>query len=143
MALQARSIDYLVSTETVRESTMLIWDKHTIRRLAMRYPRLLENAIQLASEYLSFYVATHMALICHTASQRLAFVLSNLAHGIGHVLPNGIELDVSNEELAQAANITHFTASRLLSQWHRKGILFKRRGKILLQSLANLFPNKH
>jgi CRP-like cAMP-binding protein len=41
--------------------------------------------------------------------------------------------------LAEAANVTHFTASRLISQWHRQGILVKTRGKILLHSPGKLF----
>lgn len=142
-ALQSVPRHYLVSTETVQDSTILIWDKPTIRHLAALYPRLRENAIHLAFEYLAFYVTAHVALTCHSASQRLASVLLNLSHGIGRVLPGGIELDVTNEELAQAANITHFTASRLLSKWHRQGILLKQRGSILLQSPEKLSLNTH
>lgn len=138
-AMQCRPSDYIVSTETVKDSTMLIWDRPTIRRLAVRYPQLLENALITAAEYLTFYVATHVALTCQSASQRLAAVLFNLAQGIGHKVPKGIELDVTNEELAEAANVTHFTASRLISQWARQGALVKTRGKILLHSPAKLF----
>src|SRR5215469_12066722 len=61
-ALLAQPAVYLVSTETVRESIFLIWDRPTIRHLSGLYPRLLENALQVASEYLTFYVATHVAL---------------------------------------------------------------------------------
>lgn len=138
-AMQWRPSDYIVSTETVKDSTMLTWDRPTIRRLAMRYPQLVENALITAAEYLTFYVATHVALTCQSAPQRLAAVLFNLAQGIGRKGPNGLELDVTNEELAEAANVTHFTASRLISQWHRQGVLVKTRGKILLHSPARLF----
>lgn len=138
-ALQCRPSDYIVSTEIVRDSTALVWDRPAIRRLAVRYPQLLENALITASEYLTFYVATHVALTCHTAQQRLAAILANLAQGIGHKVPAGIELDVTNEELAEAANVTHFTASRLISQWQKQGALVKTRGKILLHSPGKLF----
>ena len=50
-----------------------------------------------------------------------------------------IELDVQNEELANEANITPFTASRLLSEWQRKRILTKSRGKVLLRAPEQLF----
>lgn len=139
-ALEVRLAEYLVSSETVRDSTILVWDRTTIRRLALRHPRLLENALQLASEYLSFYVATHVALTTHTASQRLAGVLLNLAHGIGRPLEDAITLDVTNEELAQTANVTHFTVSRLLNMWQRRGALVKRRGKVLLLAPEKLIP---
>jgi len=136
-ALQSRPSDYIASTETVKDSTVLVWDRHTIRRLAIRYPRLLDNALLTAAEFLTFYIATHVALTCHTAPQRLAAILLNLAQGMGHKLPKGIQLDVTNEELAEAANVTHFTASRLISQWQRQGAVVKTRGKILLR-----FPEK-
>lgn len=137
-ALQSRPSDYIVSTETVKDSTILVWDRPTIRRLALLYPRLLDNALLTAAEFLTFYVATHVALTCHTASGRLAAILVNLAQGVGRKVPTGVELDVTNEELAQAANITHFTASRLLSHWQGQGALIKTRGRILLLSPANL-----
>jgi len=137
-ALQSRPSDYIVSTETVKDNTILVWDKPAIRRLAMRYPRLLDNALNTAAEYFTFYVATHVALTCHTAPQRLAAILVNLAQGIGRKVSKGMELDVTNEELAEAANVTPFTASRLISQWQRRGALVKTRGKILLQSPGKL-----
>jgi len=137
-ALQSRLSDYIVSTETVKDCTILVWDKPAIRRLAIRYPRLLDNALNMAAEYFTFYVATHVALTCHTAPQRLAAILVNLAQGIGRKVSKGMELDVTNEELAEAANVTPFTASRLISQWQRRGALVKTRGKILLQSPGKL-----
>lgn len=137
-ALQSKPSDYIVSTETVKDSTILVWDKPAIRQLALRYPRLLDNALNIAAEYFTFYVATHVALICHTAPQRLAAILVNLAQGVGRNVPRGMELDVTNEELAQAANVTQFTASRLISQWQKQGALVKTRGKILLLSPAKL-----
>jgi len=136
--LQSRPSDYIVNTETVKDSTMLVWERPAIRRLALRYPRLLDNALLTAAEFLTFYIATHVALTSHTAPQRLAAILVNLAHGVGQKVPTGVELDVTNEELAQAANVTHFTASRLISQWQKQGALVKTRGKILLLSPANL-----
>src|SRR5262249_3775333 len=38
-AMQRRPSDYIASTETVKDSTVLMWNRPTIRRLAMRYPR--------------------------------------------------------------------------------------------------------
>ena len=139
MALLTKPSTYIVSTETVQPSSMLVWKRSTIRGLAKRYPRLTENALLVASDYLSVYVATHIALTSLTARQRLARLLANLASGFGHKVVGGIELDVTNEDLANAANVTHFTASRLLSEWDRSGVLIKRRGKILLRSTELLF----
>jgi CRP/FNR family transcriptional regulator, nitrogen oxide reductase regulator len=129
---------YFLSTETVKDSSVLVWDRATIRSLAAKYPRLPENALLMASDYLAWYLADHIALTCDTARQRLAQVLNRLAGVIGQKVPGGIEIDATNEELASAANITAFTASRLLSEWQRNRAVVKRRGGILLRSPKRL-----
>jgi CRP-like cAMP-binding protein len=137
-ALVSRSSDYLASTEAVEDTWALVWDRKTIRQLAERYPRLLENALSIAFDYLAFYRATHVSLTCHNARQRLAHVLASLASGIGKKVPGGLELNVRNEELANEANVTLFTASRLLNEWQRMGIVEKSRGKVLVRSPERL-----
>jgi len=133
-ALLEQPLSYLVNVETVKDSRMLVWDRNTIRNLAARYPRLRENALSIAWDYFTYYVATHTALVSNTARERLARVLVNLANGIGHEAPGGIQLEVTNEDLANEANVTVFTASRLLSEWQRNGAILKSRGKILLRA---------
>ena len=129
---------YLVSTETLKDSSMLVWDRAALRDLAGRCPRLLENALLIAYDYFSWYVADHMALVSHTARQRLAGVLVYLAQTIGQKVQGGFEFDATNEELAGAANVTPFTASRLLSEWQNNGAVLKQRGKVLLRSPGRL-----
>src|ERR1700739_1301662 len=129
----ARPADYLVSTETTTDSNALVWKQNTIRSLCDRYPRLVENTLLISFDYLVVYRTAHVSLISKSARQRLAQVLVNLADGIGEKVPGGVELDIRNEELASEANISLFTASRLLSAWQREGILVKRRGKVLLR----------
>ena len=137
-ALLAIPSSYLASTETVKDSHVLAWDRSTIRGLAARYPKLLENALLTASDYLDWYVAAHVALTSHSARKRLGGVVICLAELIGEKVPGGFEFDATNEELASAANITPFTASRLLSEWQRNRAVLKRRGKILLCSPEKL-----
>jgi CRP-like cAMP-binding protein len=117
---------------------VLVWDRTTIRESAIEHPRLVENALLIAFDYLVGFRALHVSLTCHSARQRLATVLVNLASGIGHKVSGGVELNVRNEELANEANVTPFTASRLLSEWQRKGMVVKNRGKLLLRSPERL-----
>jgi CRP-like cAMP-binding protein len=138
MALISRPSSYLVSTETVKNSLILMWDRKSIRRLAARYPKLTDNALTIASNYLNLAIATQVSLSCHTARQRLAAVLVNLAGGIGHEVPGGIELAIRNEEMAAAANITPFTASRIISDWERSSLIKKSRGKLFVSSPERL-----
>jgi CRP/FNR family transcriptional regulator, nitrogen oxide reductase regulator len=140
-ALLAQPATYLLGSETVRECNLLVWDRATIRGFVAQYPSLLENALSTASDYLAWYLAAHVALTCHSAEQRLANVLGSLVAVIGQTVPGGVELDVTNEELANAANVTAFTASRLLSAWQRRGVVKKSRGKLLLRQPTRLFPH--
>ena len=130
--LLAERSEYRVSTETVKDTSLLVWNRPTIRTLAARYPRILENALWTASDYIDWLLAAHVALSCHTAPQRLAGVLVSLAALLGRAVPGGVELDVTNEELAGAAHITSFTASRLLNEWQRHRKVIKRRGRVVL-----------
>ena len=138
-ALLSRPCTYLVSTEAVRDSIVLEWNGSTIRGLARRFPQLLENAHCIDMEYLSWYVAAHAALTSESARERLASVLFGLAKSVGQKVSGGVELDVTNEELANSANITQYTASRFMSEWQRSGAIRKRRGKIVLRSPERLF----
>jgi len=138
-ALLPEPASYIVGTEMVKDGVVLVWGRSSIRRLAEKYPRLLDNALPIFADYLAMYVATHVALTCRNARQRLAEVLVTLAHAIGYATRDGIELDVTNEELANASNVTIFTASRLLNEWQRRGALAKSRGKLLIRSPERLF----
>lgn len=131
--------EYLVSTVAVRDCELLVWNRTDIRGLVTRSPRLLENSLLLASDYLRWYIRTQLVLISHSASQRLALELFHLANDTGASAQDGVELDVTNEELADAANITRFSTSRLLSEWERKGVLTKSRNKIIVHSSERLF----
>lgn len=138
-ALLAEPAEYLVSTEAVKRSSVLVWDRATIRALIARYPRLADNAMSIMFEYFVAYRAVHVSMTCHSAPERLAQVLARLATGMGQRVQGGMELDVRNEELANEANVTPSTASRLLREWQRQGILRKTRGKILLLRPERLF----
>jgi len=138
MALVSRPSSYLASTEAIANSRVLVWDRDSIRKLATRHTKLLDNALSIASDYMNLAIATQVSLTSHTAKQRLALVLVNLASGIGHEVSGGIELRVRNEDLASAANITTFTASRIMSEWERARMVRKGRGRVLIPSPERL-----
>ena len=141
MALLSEPMPYQVSSETVRQSSMLVWERGTIRGLLGRYPKLLENALSAAAQYLLWYRLRYTALVCDNARERLANVLGHLAKIMGRPLERGVELNVTNEELASAANMTPFTASRLLGDWQRKGLISKTRGRIIVSSPTKLISH--
>ena len=60
-------------------------------------------------------------------------LLVSLASAIGKATAAGVEMSITNEDLAEGANVTPFTVSRCLSDWQRARILTKRRGKVVLR----------
>jgi len=138
-ALLSTSAEYLVGTEILRDSCLLMWPRRTIRALAARLPRLLDNALSVATDYLTWYLAAHTSLVSDSAEQRLAHVVVTFAKGFGRKTLDGTCVELTNEQLANAANVTPFTASRILSSWQRTGAIAKTRGRLVLRSPERLF----
>jgi CRP-like cAMP-binding protein len=82
---------------------------------------------------MAWSTAAHVSLSSEDAHGRVAHLLISLASAIGKATPNGVELKVLNEDIAEGANVTQFTVSRCLRDWQRADIVMKRRGKILLR----------
>lgn len=137
-ALLSRQRNYLLNAEVVKPSVALVWRRSAIRFFAEGCPRLIDNGLLLAFEYIRLYQLAHISATSRTARQRLALVLGAVAEGIGNQVEDGVEVDVRNEDLANEANVTVFTASRLLNEWQREGLLVKTRGKVLLRSPQDL-----
>jgi CRP/FNR family transcriptional regulator, nitrogen oxide reductase regulator len=136
-----RPTPYLLNTEAMVDSSALVWGRAAILALATRYPRLWENGLLIASDYLALYRDLHIRVSYDRADKRVVWVLEKLSREIGHKVADGIELKIRNEELANEANVTTFTVSRLLSEWHRKGLLTKSRGRIVIRSPEELARN--
>ena len=134
--LQAPS-SHLIGTEMVRDGLALSWDRTTMEHLTTRYPSLLRNTLSTIIGYLDWYLIDHVALTYESAGRRVAAILERLATTIGSSYPGGIGVDVTNEELGNAANVTPFTVSRLLNKWQSSGVLVKRRGTIVVTSMKH------
>jgi CRP-like cAMP-binding protein len=133
---------YLCSTETLENSRVLAWDVATIRALMARYPILMDNILLISRGYIDWFFEAHISLSCHSARYRLAHTLTSLARAIGRDVRGDFELTITNDELANASNVSPFTASRLLSEWSRSGALTKSRGKVTVHSRERLFVLK-
>ncbi len=136
--LLADSVRYMGTAETTHASELLVWDRARIRRLAQRYPRLAQNAMSIVLRYLGAHYDRLFDLVACTAPERLARVLLRIGRGTGAIVPTGVEISVTNDELAAQANVSAFTVSRNLNRWVRAGALWKSRGKVFIQSPTKL-----
>ncbi len=131
--LKIRS-DYMATAEADSDCEVLAWDHTVIRKLASQYPMLGENALRIALDYLRSYIQRHIGLVTKTAEERLAETVLRLGQQSGEVRPNGIHIHATNDQIGALADTSLFTASRVLKNWARKGILSKQRGQLLLHA---------
>lgn len=124
---------YIGTAEAIKDCELLVWKESVIRELSGVYPQLMENALRIATNYLSSYADRHARMVTETAEQRLAHTLISLGRRAGQVHPAGVEVDITNEQLGGLADVGLFTASRFISAWERKGAISKQRGKIIIR----------
>lgn len=129
---------YLGNAQALSDCELLIWTHNVLRDLAARHPQISENALAIVLQYLRNYSNRHLNLSSRTAGQRLAEALLNMAQQAGQVHSKGIEVQTTNEQLSSFADVSPFTASRLLNVWERKGTVSKRRGKVLIHAPEDL-----
>lgn len=137
-SLLAEPIGYLGTAKAVQHINVLEWKGRAIRQLAETYPRLVENALRTALRYLALYAKRHIGLVSNRAQERLAWALSSLGSRTGHAVPSGVEVDITNEDLASLADVGLFTTSRIMKDWDRHEVLEKSRGKVIIRSPEKL-----
>ncbi len=123
---------YRADAEAASDCELLVWDHTVIRKLVSRYPLLMENGLRIGLDLLQLYAQRHIGLVTKTAEERLAEALLRLGHQSGEVGPDGIEIHATNDQLGALADISLFTASRVLRKWVREEIISKKRGRVVL-----------
>ena len=126
-------VNYMATAVTVEPVRLDLWDAAAIRSAAATYPRLSENALRIALQYLDEFAERHVSLLSRTAEQRLARTITHLGATSGRVLPTGVELEITNHDLAALSDVGMFTVSRQLQRWERDGHLEKRRQRVLIR----------
>lgn len=136
--LLAHPVPCIGTAEATRDSELLVWERTRIRRLAQKYPHLAQNALGIVLRYLAAHFDRLFDLVACAAGERLARAMLHLGKETGAIVPSGVEITVTNEELAALANVSAFTVSRFLSRWARAGALRKFRGKIFIRQPEKL-----
>jgi len=124
---------YPVTAEAVEDSSALAWEANAFKKLAERYPVLSINLMQLMQAYVVEIQARYRELSTERVEQRVARSLVRLASQTGIKSDSGaIVLALSRQDLAEMSGTTLFTASRLLAEWERRGILTAGRERVEL-----------
>jgi CRP-like cAMP-binding protein len=129
-SLLATNMDYIGTADAIERGEALVWTRDVIQRFAVEHPQLAGNALHVALRYLALFAERHERLLSRTAEQRLAHALMRLGSRSGVASGPGVEVRIKNEQLASLADVSPFTASRLLKGWERDGAVSKARGAV-------------
>jgi CRP-like cAMP-binding protein len=132
------SSPYQVTVEAAQRGSLLTWDLSSSRMLVGQFPNMVRAAHSVLASYLDDFIDLLAVRSFLTARQRLARILVKSARQVGRVGHDGVELDLTNAQIALMAQVGLFTTARQLSKWQALGIVTKKRGKILLRSLPRL-----
>jgi CRP-like cAMP-binding protein len=129
-SLLAADMPYIGTAQAIERGEALVWTRDVIQRFAVEHPQIAGNVLHVALRYAVLFVERHERLLSKTAEQRLAYALMRLGSGSGVPSGPGIRIQIKNEQLASLADVSSFTASRLLKGWERNGAVTKARGAV-------------
>ena len=113
-------------------SELIIITRDHFLELLTHEPKLVSHVIRLLCERLRWTsgLAEESALL--SVPQRLARRLLSLGQLHGHKTPNGIELSISQEEVARFLGLTRQVVNQYMQNWKVKGWLTLGRGKLVI-----------
>lgn len=140
VSLAIGGAEYMGTATAMEAAEALVWERDTIQRFARTFPQLTGNALHIALTFVAQYAERHELLIGASAEHRLARALTRLGTQKGGVTADGVEVQITNEQLGSLADVSSFTASRQLNKWAREGAVRKHRGTVQILAPDQLLP---
>jgi CRP-like cAMP-binding protein len=131
---------YLATTVATERMELICWTRESALAIAERFPDIQRRLDALLERNLKAVFSRLHTLDEGLVPQRLAGALLELAtrHGSADELDVRIKPLVTREDLAALVGTSVYTASRILAEWEKRGLLASRRGRIRLTSLPGL-----
>ncbi|GIV68355.1 Crp/Fnr family transcriptional regulator [Caldilinea sp.] len=125
---------YPASAQALTPSTALVWNGETVEGLMKRHPQIALNLLPIIVRRLQELQERYRELATDRVERRVARTLLRLVRQAGRKVENGVLIDfpLSRQDLAEMAGTTLFSASRILSNWERQGIVQAGRQRILI-----------
>jgi CRP/FNR family transcriptional regulator, nitrogen oxide reductase regulator len=137
-ALLPEPLNYLGTAEALFVGELLVWNHDKISKLSDRYHQIKTNALRIALRLLGTVSDRHASLFEGRASHRVARALIDVGRRSGGIRPQGIDVHITNEQLGSLADVSRFTASRVLSAWSKAGVVTKERNTVHIHSPEGL-----
>jgi len=126
------------TAQAVQDCKVLVWGAESFDGALERFPMLQSNVERILARRLDELERRFCEIATETASPRLAHTLVRLTDQIGHKAHDYVEINVSQEALAQMTAMTSSTVNRLLTNWENQGLLKVRREAIEIHNFLRL-----
>ena len=122
-AVVMKDNEYPLTANALSETSAICWDKKMILKLIGDYPQIAVNMLTLVLERLDEMQQRFLEISAEQAERRIARALLRIMQHAGIKTHEGILIDIpiSREDIADFTGTTHYTVSRVLSEWKRKG----------------------
>ena len=127
------------TTAQAQDCDLLAWDSATFEAAMERFPDLRSNVKRILEQRLHELERRFCEVATETVAPRLAHGLARLLDQIGRKVNSHVEINVSQEALAQMTSMASFTVCRLLANWENQGVLKLRREMIEIHNVPRLF----
>jgi CRP/FNR family cyclic AMP-dependent transcriptional regulator len=120
------------TASTTSPSELIIIARDHFLYLLEREPKLVSHVVQLLCERIRWTsgLAEESALL--SVPERLVRRLLSLGKLHGHETPNGVELSISQEDVARFLGLSRQAVNQYLQDWKMQGWLTLGRGKIVI-----------
>ena len=126
------------TAQAAQDCEVLAWDSATFEAALERTPLLRRNAKRILEQRLEELERRFCEVSTETVARRLAHGLARLLDQIGRQVNSHVEINVSQEALAQMTSMASFTVCRILTNWENQGLLKLRREVIEVHNVAGL-----
>jgi CRP-like cAMP-binding protein len=115
-------------------------DAHDFQQILLRYPEVAVAVLQVTAQRLQDAHETIRQLSAFPVERRIAAVLLKLAEKLGEASAEGllIQVPLARQELADMAGTTVESASRVMSQFQKQGLIRSGRQWVAIADLAGL-----
>jgi CRP-like cAMP-binding protein len=117
--------EYPDTAQALTQSCILNIDAERFQAILRRYPAVALRVLEIVTQRLHEAHETVHHLSAHSVESRVALILVRLADKLGKRQEEGlvIQVPLSRQELAEMSGTTLETASRVVSQFRRAGLI--------------------
>lgn len=135
---EAMACNHTCSARAMEQCRAIVWEYSRLQAVLERFPQVRKNISRILEGRLQELQERFREVATEKVAMRLARTLLRLLKQVGKPSPEGIQVSLSREELAQMTGTTLFTISRVLCRWAEQGFVQPRRESVVVTNTAKL-----